>query len=124
MTIAYWCVLIAAVLPYVIVAPAKSGKHYDNHAPRAHWATTRGWRQRLNWAHLNAFEAFAPFAAAVVIAEQLRAPQEEVDALALTFIGLRLLHPLFYAFDKPMLRSLVWAAAFLCVVGLFLINVH
>ncbi len=124
MTIAYWCVLVAAVLPYVIVVAAKSGKHYDNHAPRAHWTTTPGWRQRLNWAHLNAFEAFGPFAAAVIIAELLHAPQEEVNVLALTFIGLRILHPLFYAFDKPTLRSFVWAGAFLCVAGLFVINAH
>lgn len=124
MTIAYWCVLLAAVLPYVIVALAKSGKHYDNHAPRAQAASTPGWRQRLNWAHLNAFEAFPPFAAAVIIAEQLHAPQEEVNGLALAFIGLRILHSLFYAFDKATLRSFVWAGGFLCVVGLFVINAH
>ncbi len=124
MTIAYWCVLAAAVLPYIIVTAAKSGKNYDNHAPRAHGTTSPGWRQRLNWAHLNAFEAFAPFAAAVIIAEQWRAPQNEIDTLALTFIGLRILHPVFYALDKPMLRSLVWAGAFMCVVALFLINIH
>ena len=60
MTIAYWCVFVAALLPYLIVIIAKAGKHFDNHAPRMQLANALGWRQRLNWAHLNAFEAFPP----------------------------------------------------------------
>ncbi len=124
MVIAYWCVLVAALLPYLIVVPAKAGKRFDNHAPRAQLATAQGWQQRLNWAHLNAFEAFAPFAAAVIIAQQLHAPQQEIDGLALAFIGLRILHPVFYALDKPTLRSAVWAGAYVCVLGLFLISVR
>jgi len=123
MVIAYWCVLIAALLPYLIVIPAKTGTRFDNRAPRAQLAAAHGWQQRLNWAHLNAFEAFAPFAAAVLIAQQLHAPQHEIDGLALAFIGLRILHPVFYALDKPTLRSVVWAGAYVCVLGLFLINV-
>ncbi|HET9122642.1 MAG TPA: MAPEG family protein [Acidiferrobacteraceae bacterium] len=123
MKVAYWCVLAAALMPYLIVIVAKSGGAYDNHAPRAQLAAAQGWRQRLNWAHLNAFEAFAPFAAAVLTAEQLHAPQPTIDRLALVFVGLRLLHPVFYALDKPALRSLVWAGAYVCVLSLFLINV-
>ncbi|MHB1529604.1 MAG: MAPEG family protein [Acidiferrobacteraceae bacterium] len=123
MVIADWCVLVAALLPYLIVVPAKAGMHFDNHAPRAQLAAAQGWQQRLNWAHLNAFEAFAPFAAAVIIAQQLHAPQQEINGLALVFIGLRILHPVLYALDKPTLRSLAWAGAYVCVLGLFLISV-
>ncbi len=123
MSIAYWCVLVAALLPYFLVVLAKLGKQFDNHAPRLQLAAAQGWQQRLNWAHLNAFEAFAPFAAAVIIAQQLHAPQPQIDSLALVFIGLRILHAVFYALDKPTLRSLSWAGAYLCILGLFLINV-
>ena len=122
MTIAYWCVFVAALLPYLIVVVAKAGKNFDNSAPRAQLADALGWRQRLNWAHLNAFEAFAPFAAGVIIAQQLHAPQQQIDGLALAFIGLRILHPLFYALDKPTARSVTWASAYICVFALFLIN--
>ena len=122
MTIAYWCVFVAALLPYLIVIVAKAGKNFDNSAPRAQLADALGWRQRLNWAHLNAFEAFAPFAAAVIIAQQLHAPQPQINGLALAFIGLRILHPLFYALDKPTARSVTWASAYICVFALFLIN--
>ena len=69
---AYWCVLIAAVLPYVWIALAKTGAAgYNNRNPRAWVARQEGnYRvQRANAAHLNAFEAFAPFAAGVVMAQ-------------------------------------------------------
>ena len=38
MQIAYWCVLIAAMLPYVWVIVAKAGPAYDNRAPRVQLA--------------------------------------------------------------------------------------
>lgn len=122
MTIAYWCVLAAALLPYFIVVTAKSGPGFDNRAPRLHLAQASGWRQRAHWAHQNAFEAFPPFAAAVLVAEQVRAPQHSIDLLALGFIAMRILHPIFYVMDKAALRSLVWGLGFLCVIGLFLIS--
>jgi uncharacterized MAPEG superfamily protein len=34
MTFAYWCVLVAACLPYLWVVLAKSRSGYNNHAPR------------------------------------------------------------------------------------------
>ena len=78
MTTAYWCVLIAAYLPIAWTGMAKfgaGGKDFDNAAPRAMLAKLDGWRQRANWAQLNGFEAFPPFAAAVIIAHLLAVPQ-------------------------------------------------
>lgn len=121
MTIAYWSILAAALLPYFAVVAAKAGPAYDNRAPRAQLAQATGWRQRANWAQLNAFEAFAPFAAAVIVAQQLHAPQDRIDALALVFIAMRVLHLAFYILDRPTLRSLAWTAGFACVIGLFVI---
>lgn len=120
MPIAYWCVLGAAFLPYMWVIIAKAGPDYDNHAPRAQLAQTTGYRQRANWAQLNAFEAFGPFAAGVIIAQVSGAAPAWVNALALAFIGLRVLHGICYLLDWATLRSLVWAAGAGCVVGLFL----
>jgi uncharacterized MAPEG superfamily protein len=120
MQIAYWCVLIAAMLPYVWVVVAKAGPAYDNHAPRAQLAQTTGYRQRANWAQLNAFEAFAPFAAGVIIAQVSGAPPGWVNGLAVAFIAFRVLHGICYVLDWATLRSLVWASGLACVVGLFL----
>lgn len=122
MTLAYWMVLIAIFLPYIAAAVAKSGGKYDNSAPRAQLERATGWRQRANWAQMNAFEAFPPFAAAVIIAHQLNAPQDRIDLFAVLFVGFRLLHFLLYVMDRPTLRSLAWAGGFACVIGLFAIS--
>lgn len=119
MSLAYWCILIAAILPYPIVMLAKASKNYDNQAPREQLAQAEGYRKRANWAQFNAFEAFPPFAAAVIIAQLQHAPQATVDTLAATFIVMRVLHAGFYVLNKPTLRSLAWALGFACVIGLF-----
>src|SRR3546814_2363738 len=69
MSIAYWCILVAALLPYVWAFVAKRGPRYDNHDPRG-WLAKQDdpHARRANAAHLNAFEAFAPFAAGVLMA--------------------------------------------------------
>lgn len=122
MTLGYWMVLVAALLPFVFAAAAKfgGGPGFDNRAPRAYLAGLEGWRQRANWAQQNQFEAFPPFAAAVIIAHQVGAAQGVVDGLAVLFIVLRLIYGLCYIRDWPALRSLVWMAAFACIVGLFI----
>ena len=122
MTIAYWCILAAALLPYVWVGAAKSAPGHDNAAPRAFLDTVRGWHQRAAWAQLNAFEAFPPFAAGVIIAHQLNAPQAWIDLLALGFIGLRLVHGIAYIGDWPIPRSLAWVGGMGCVIALFVIS--
>ena len=73
MTTAYWCMLIAAFLPLAFTGVAKfSGPGFNNNRPRDFQAGLTGFRQRAHWAHLNSFEAFPPFAAAVVMAHQFR----------------------------------------------------
>ena len=91
MSIAYWCVLVAALLPYAWVVIAKrTGPRYNNRDPRQWIARQEDPRiQRAYAAHLNAFEAFAPFAAGVLMAQLAGVPAGLVQALALAFVGLR-----------------------------------
>jgi uncharacterized MAPEG superfamily protein len=120
MTLAYWCVLVAAVLPIVWAGAAKSKGSFDNRAPRDWLARLEGWRQRADWAQANAWEAFGPFAAAVIIAHLAGARQATIDWLAITFIAMRIAHGLLYIADQAMLRTIVWTIGFGCVVGLFI----
>jgi uncharacterized MAPEG superfamily protein len=120
MTIAYWCVLVAALIPYFTVAVAKSKGDFDNAAPRDWLARQEGFRTRAVWAHQNALEAFPPFAAAVIIAHLAEAPQSWIDRLAILFILARIAYAALYILDKPTLRSIVWTVSFGCVVGLFI----
>ena len=119
MTFAYWCVLAAALLPYGTVAIAKWHQGYDNRAPREWESRLQGRRARAVAAHLNHFEAFAPFAAAVVIAHLAGARQAPLDALAGAFIALRVGYTWAYLADRAALRSLLWLGGLACVIALF-----
>ena len=123
MALAYWCILIAALLPYLWVGIAKaSGERYDNRNPRAWQARQDNPRsQRANAAQLNAFEAFAPFAAAVLMAQAAGVDAARIGQLAVAFVVLRVLHGLFYVLGIAALRSLAWAGGIAVVVWLMLL---
>ena len=120
MTIAYWCVLVAAFLPYVWVSIAKaSGQRYDNREPRAWQAKQDNPRSnRANAAQMNAFEAFAPFAASVLMAQAAGVEPARIAMLAIAFVLLRVLHGVFYLADIATARSLAWVAGYGCVLAL------
>lgn len=120
MTTAYWCILAAALLPYLWTVVAKtSGQRYDNRDPRSWLARQDNPRAvRANAAQLNAFEAFAPFAASVLMAQLAGVDPARIALLALVFVGLRVLHGVFYLAGIAALRSLVWAGGFGCVIAL------
>lgn len=121
MTTAYWCVLIAALLPIFAVGLAKAQSGFDNNAPREWLGRLTGWRARAHAAHLNSFEAFAPFAAAVIIAHLAHAPQGRIDWLAMGFVAARIAYIGLYITDLAGLRTIAWMVAMGCVIGLFVI---
>ena len=120
-TIAYWCVLVMAILPIVCAGIAKYGMFsksrrsggYDNNNPRAWLAKQTDWRARANAAQANTFEALPFFFAAVIIAHQLQARQTVLDILAFIFVVLRAAYVLMYVADMAKTRSAIWAAALL-----------
>lgn len=119
MTNAYWCVLIAGLLPYLATVTAKGGARFDNRNPRAWLAQQTGYRARANAAQLNGFEAFPLFAAAVIVAHLTDAPQARVDALAMVFVAARVAHLAFYLADLGALRSLAWFVGIGSAVAIF-----
>ena len=129
-TVAYWCVLIAAVLPYLCTWMAKQpgfGKRrseggYDNHDPRAWLARQQGWQARANAAQQNSFEALPFFIGAVVIAHQLQAPQTTLDILAILFVTLRIIYIAMYVADLAMVRSAIWVLALAVNIGILFIG--
>lgn len=115
------CVLVAGLMPYLWTGTAKAlGRRYNNADVRTWQAGLSGMALRAHGAHLNSFEAFPLFAVAVIVAQLTGAEQSRVDALALAFIGLRLLYAIAYLADKATLRSLLWFAGMVCVVLIFL----
>jgi uncharacterized MAPEG superfamily protein len=125
-TVAYWCVLVAALLPYACAWLAKAGGFgkprsqggYDNHDPRAWLSKLTDWRARANAAQANSFEALPFFIGAVVIAHQLAAPRAMVDILAVLFVTLRIVYIAMYVAGLPSVRSAIWALALLVNIGI------
>ncbi|MFM9901727.1 MAG: MAPEG family protein [Polaromonas sp.] len=125
-TIAYWCVLVAALLPIVCAGIAKSGQMrtppkqggYDNSNPRAWLARQKDWRARANAAQANTFEALPFFFAAVIIAHTLQAGQTQLDILALLFVFLRIAYVMMYVADLAKARSAIWLLGLLVNIAI------
>ena len=115
------CVLIAGLMPYLWTTVANTvGPRYDNRDVRGWQARLSGLPQRAHAAHLNSFEAFPLFAAAVLAALLTGADAERTMLLAIAFVVLRLAYGIIYLAGIAPLRSLVWFAAFGCSVAIFL----
>jgi uncharacterized MAPEG superfamily protein len=127
MTIAYWTILVAILMPWVLAIIAKIPVawrgSYDNNNPRILLASLKGRSQRANWAQQNSFEILPAYAAAVIVAHLAGAQQNFVDSLAVLFIVSRVLYAICYIQDWATLRSLVWAIGLACIAGLFVVSV-
>lgn len=122
MTMAFWCVLIAGLLPYVATLAAKiGGERFDNRNPRGWLAAQSGFRARANSAQLNGFEAFPLFAAGVFVAHLAGVDRTLIDELAVAFVLARVVYTTFYLADMPLLRSLAWAVGIGCSAALFIV---
>ncbi|MCS3468047.1 putative MAPEG superfamily protein [Pseudomonas sp. JUb42] len=124
MTVAFWCVLVAILLPYVCTSVAKysSGRFSprQNHDPRAFLEKLEGLPRRAHAAQLNSFESLPGFAAAVIIAEIAgNAQGGTIDALAVLYITSRVVYIICYLADWAALRSLVWFVGLILIVTLF-----
>ena len=120
MTIAYFCVLVMGLLPYVATGIAKKGwDGYDNGLPRQWLEKQTGFRARANAAQANLFESLPFFFAAVIIASIANAPQARIDILAVGFVLARIAYLICYVANWPTARSIVWLIGIICVVSLF-----
>ncbi|MDE3177738.1 MAG: MAPEG family protein [Pseudomonadota bacterium] len=117
MTIAFWCVFVAALLPYVAFAFVQG---LDPSLPRANVRALSGRSARAHAAHLNAFEAFPPFAAAVVISHLSLGDNRTSNLLALAFVGVRAAHLAFYLADRQPPRSAAFGLGVIIVIAMFL----
>jgi uncharacterized MAPEG superfamily protein len=116
------CVFIASIQPVLFIAVAKvlaGFKLGNNHDPRGKLAKSEGKAYRAKCAHDNSWEAFAPFAAAVILAMVSGVNPHFINKVALIFVGLRFAYGVAYIFDFATSRSIIWTAAVACKVILF-----
>jgi len=127
MTIPFYCTLLSFLLimfprAFVTRAMADLGG-YDNRNPRDQQAKLTGLGRRAHAAHLNSFEAFAPFAAAVLVCHAAHGNERWAAILAVAFVIARLLYIAAYLGDKSTLRSTVWTIGYVCTAGLFILPI-
>jgi uncharacterized MAPEG superfamily protein len=118
------CVLIAGLMPYLWTAVAKVlGPRYDNRNVRQWQSRLEGAAQRAHAAHLNSFEAFPFFAAAVLAAIVAHADMRRVAMLSIAFVVARVVYGAVYIWNVATLRSLVWFIGYGCAVAIAFIAI-
>ncbi len=129
MTFAIGCVLAAATLPYVFLMlsgvpsateRARWGREYNHQRGRDSLEKLTGWRQRAHWAQMNGHEAFAPFAAAMILAAITHVSEGQLHLWGALFFAGRLLHGAFYLADRGVLRTLAWSLGATSTVALMI----
>ena len=121
MPLAYWCILVAAMLPLFWAAFAKAGGNVDNRCPRESTADLPPPYRRAYAAHSNAYENLPFFAAAVIIAVTQGAPISTVNWLAAAYIILRFAHGVAYVLNYHVVRSAIYGLALLANIAIFLL---
>ena len=124
MTTPFWCLIIVAMIPYVLAGLAgyfkiKQFGKLDNRHPRIQAADLKGPGARTMGAQMNAWEALALFAAAVFMAH-LAGADPRLSALASAiFVVARVIHGAVYIANIPTLRSGVFTVGLGCCIWLF-----
>lgn len=124
MTLAYWCVFLAMLLPLATAAYAKASGGFqpqDNRDPRAFLSRLQGKAARAQSAQANAYEVNPFFAAAVIIAHvSSGAAQLTIDLWAALFVLSRMAFIVCYVQDWSSRRSAAWLVGMICIVALFI----
>ena len=126
MTTPLWCLLIVALLPYVL---STAGGYFkmrqfgsvDNKHPRIQAAKLEGVGARANAAQQNAWEALGFFTAVLAVlhlANPEAARSSTAANLSLVFIATRVLHPILYVANLDIARSSVFLVGLGCGIWL------
>lgn len=121
-TLLLYSIAAAAVLVYLPFLPigwARLSVGYDMASPRLMFDKLPPYAQRATWAHQNAFESIALFAPAAILAYVTGQDSQLAGIAAIAYVIARFLFPVFYIFNLPLLRSLMFAVASASTATLF-----
>ena len=128
MTIAYWCIFLAYLLPWFSIgyakflAPKGTFREFDNKAPREYLSRLENGRKRAVWAEKNTYETLPLFIASVLVAHQTGADQYSINVLSVLFVMFRVIYIGLYIANLATFRTVTWIAAIGCCFGMFLIS--
>jgi uncharacterized MAPEG superfamily protein len=118
--LAFTAILTASLwIPYVVAQVMTNGfltpPNYVDPAPRP----IPLWGKRADRTYLNALEAFAPFAAIVIVAHVTGKADGMTAFWAAWFFWMRLAHAVVYLTAIPYVRTLAFTLGYVAVVGIF-----
>ena len=120
-----YCVVAAAALiyfPFLIVGYGRVKVGYDTSAPRALFDKLPAFAQRATWAHENSFESFVLFAAAALMAYVTQVSSPLAAKVAIAYVIARFFYSLFYVFNVPLGRSLMFAVGSTSIATLMILS--
>jgi len=109
-------------LPFTVVAYARLQVGNGFSAPRAMFDKLPPYAQRATWAHQNSFETFIIFSAAALMAYVTGQSSSVAVGAAIAFVIARAFYSLFYIFNIPWARSLMFGIGTLSCVTLFVLS--
>ena len=118
--LAFTAILTAALwIPYIACQVMTNGwlepPNYRDPAQRP----VPLWGKRADRAYLNAVEAFAPFAALVIVAHLAGKANAMTAFWAVSFFWLRLAHAIVFLLAIPYIRTVLFTLGFVAVAGIF-----
>lgn len=114
---------VLVYLPFMAVGAARASIGYDAAAPRAMFDQLPDWGKRATWAHQNAWEAFAIFTAAALMACVSGVDSDLAREVVVAHVVARSLFPVFYILNIPALRSLMFGVGSLASFTLMYLSV-
>ncbi len=125
MTIALWCAAFLILLPYLIAA---YGGYYrkqtfgvmDNANPRQQASQLEGYGARIYAAQQNSWENAIVFSTTAMIISLAGLDTSTSQLICLTFVALRITHPIVYLKNLPTIRSFVNTSGLFCCTALII----
>lgn len=123
MTTPFRCLLIVALLPYVLAGIGgylrmRQLGELDNNHPRIQANRLEGVAARALAAQANAWEALAVFGTVVIVAHLVGADPAASATAALVYLATRIAHPILYLANLATLRTLVFVVGLGCIARL------
>ena len=122
MAIAFWCLLVALLMPPIFAAIAKATAEgrYNNRSPREFLEKQSGVSRRADWAQRNSFEILPAFITGVFAAIAAGVDEQWLARLSVLFILTRILYGFCYLKDWASARTLIWTAGLVCCLALLI----
>lgn len=122
MATAFWCLLVAILMPpmFAAIAKATAEGRYNNRSPREFLEKQSGVSRRADWAQRNSFEILPAFITGVFAAIAAGIDEQWLASLSLIFVATRVLYGICYLKDWAGARTLCWFAGLICCVWLLI----